>query len=90
MRAGPSWRSIVARRRGKFADKRWVRRTASAASAARLRDASPPAVAPAIFPARPETDIISCFWAGDVAFSILKKCLNPNHTHELLLLEESK
>ena len=35
-------------------------------------------------------DIISCFWAGDVAFSILKKCLNPNHPHELLLLEESK
>ena len=44
----------------------------------------------AFSPARPETDIISCFWASDVAFSILKKCLNPNHPHELLLLEESK
>ena len=33
-------------------------------------------------------DIISGFWVSDVAFCILKKCLNPNHTHELLLLEE--
>ena len=31
-------------------------------------------------------DIISGFWVGDAAFSILKKCLNPNQTHELLLL----
>ena len=34
--------------------------------------------------------VISGFWVGDVAFRILKKYLNPNQTHELLLLEESK
>ena len=51
-----------------------------------------PQILPPFLPMAERQILFLVFGIGVVAFSILKKCFNPNHTHELLVvvLKESK